>query len=441
VLFASGRITLFDAIFFLGAPWAVLAAALRPDWLVLALAGLPASLTAVVQVSRLLALVSVALLALVITRPRFSLALTTGLPAMLAIVVAGHIFRANVDDVAQVVNDSAMLLLGYYVALALLAFNLVVHGELSGQRLGTALIIGVGTTLALGLTGYENSWFHGGTTILTRGYLGYLAVGGLGISVARILTRKQHGASRTEWLTTAGLLALTVVSFSRAAWGAAAIAFILLALYSGRRRLALIVPIIVATAFMFPSVRQELASSASGDIADALRTGQITTGRWELWTGLWEHAESALPWGNGFGFMWSLSSEDLFGAEGVFAPGQGHIPAHNDFMLLLVEFGIPGVSLLAFFWILLMRASVRVARSTLPGLALDGLVLIGILTTGFVMASVDNLIAIRPFAERFFLAAGTMFALGRMAHAQQVIDAQLAGGAGPTEFISDQARR
>ena len=415
-LLAAGRLSLWDAGFLVVAPWAALAATIRPDWLLLALVALPASITAVVQTRRLLILIVIALVSTVFTRSTSRLRVGSGLMALLAIALAGYVFQADVGVAARDINQSLMMLITYYVLLAVLAFNLAMLGELDGVRLGKAFVLGVATTLIFGLAGFGSVWFPSGGGIVSRTYLGYLAVGGFGVGLAGLLSadRGEHPAIIGR-LATAALLCLTIASLGRAVWFAAAMTFVLLIVHSDKRVYLLIAILAIVFALTIPGARQELASSESGDIVAAFRTGEITTGRWKLWTELWDRAEPALPWGNGFGYTWSLSSEELFGSEGVFTEGDsGIVHPHNDFLFLLVEFGLPGLLLLTFFWFQLLRAYFRVAGSPNRLLRFNGQVLLGVMITGLTMALVDNLFGIRPFAERFFPVVGVMFALSRM---------------------------
>ena len=414
-LFASGGTPIGEAIFLVVAPWAGLAAAVRPDWLLLTLVALPASVTAVIPTGRIVPLILVALLGVLLNRRSLSLGFGTGLPALLCIAVAGYLFQADVVSYdANKTQQLMMMLIIYYVLLAVLAFNLVISGELRPERLAAAFVVCVVGTLVAALAGYESYWFPGGSAILSRTYLGYLAAGGFGVTLATQLAKDHQTHSLREVLLTVLLLGLVIASFGRAVWIAAAATSVLLVLLDKKRVCAVaIVTLLVAVSLWIPTARQEIASSETGDIAAALRTGQIATGRWELWTELWVRAEQAFPWGNGFGFTWSLSSEELFGAQGLFGgPDAGVIFPHSDFVFLLVEFGIVGLLLMLMFWAGLLRANFRAASSLHPEVRVVGRSLIGIVMTGLLVALVDNLFAIRPFAERFFPIAGMVFALG-----------------------------
>ncbi len=60
-----------------------------------------------------------------------------------------------------------------------------------------------------------------------------------------------------------------------------------------------------------------MVPGGSTRIAD-VTLAQVTTGRSVLWGKLWRRGADALPFGNGWGYTWSLTSTELFGFEGVF---------------------------------------------------------------------------------------------------------------------------
>ena len=422
-LLAIGRLALSDAVFFVAAPWALLAAVLRPDWLLVTLIAMPASFTSSIEAKRVTALIAFAIAALVVTRRRITLGLRTGLIALVIVCVTGYLVHAEVGQAAIGRNQDVMLSLTYYILLTVLALNLAVLGELDGERLGTALVVGVATTLLLALAGYGGAWFPTGPKIIFHTYLGWMAAAAVSVSLVRLLTaevNKRLGHA----LVTGVLLSLTILSVIRAAWVAAAITVTVIAVRSGRRGYAFILLSVIVLTLLVPTVRQEVSRSESGDIVEQLRTGGITTGRWSLWTGLWHQAETALPWGNGFGHIWSLSSEDLFGVPGQFGSQEsGFVPPHSDFMYLFVEFGIPGVVLLAFFWLRLFRARNLLTRSAEPQSRQSAWLLLGMLVTGLMVALVNDLLLVRPFAERFFPVAGFVFGLSLVERKRSRCDA------------------
>lgn len=413
VLVSTGRLDLLDGVVIAAAPWVVLAAVFRPDLLLLVFIAAPASFTADIQPGRIMLLVGISLVALLVTRRAFSLGLGTGLAALVAWNVAGHAFTSDVAADALKVNQVVMFNLTYYILWALLAFNLAILGELDGRLVGAALIMSVGTTLVVGLAGYGGAWFEEGWEIVTKGYLGPMVVAALGVSLARVVmvevaSRKRLG----DVAAIAVLLSLTIVSQSRAVWISTVILIPLLTFRLGRRGYSLLLVGLIVVVLVTPTARQAISRSESGDVLAGLRTGEITTGRWGVWTELWERGVHALPWGNGFGYVWSLSSEELTGSPGQFESDEsGVVPPHNDFVYLFAEFGVAGIFLFLFFWMNLFQAHRVVTDSEDPLLRVSASLLLGALVSGLVVSLTDDLFAIRPLAERFFPVFGFMLGL------------------------------
>jgi hypothetical protein len=413
VLLSLGRVGVSEAFVFAASLCVLLAAAFRPDWLLLGFIAMPATVTADLPVRVLLAVVAVAILMLLVTRRRFSLGLGTGLAALVAINVAGYVFKADVDREAYLLNRETMLHITLYILLGLLAFNLVTLGELDSRGLGSAFVLGVITTLLVGWAGHGGGWFESGPGIISRTYLGSLAAAAFGVVLARLLLEKESfGAARLGTLILTGtLLWLSIASFFRAAWIAVAITTVLLAFRLRRRGFLLLMAVVIALFFLAPTLQRQVIRPEQGD---------ITTGRWKLWVELWDHAEPALPWGNGFGYMWSLSTLQLFGEEeGFRSEVSGKVPPHNDFIYMAVEFGLPGIILLSIFWLRLFSAQRLVSRSTDPELRWSALLFLGVIVTGFIVAMIDNVFSVRPIAERFFPVAGFVFGLAALERVRQ----------------------
>jgi O-antigen ligase len=366
--------------------------------------------------------VAVALAALLITRQRLATGLGTALAVLVVVNVAGHLFLADVGQGAIASNRAIMQSLTFYILLALLAFNLAAFGELNGASLGTALVLGVLSTLVVGLAGYGGEWFPSGPSIIIHTYLGWMAAAALSVSLVPLFMPEEGVGGRFGLLLITGILmSLVVLSLVRAAWVAAAITLVLIAFRSRRRAYVLILIVAVGLALLTPTARQLISRSESGDIIAQLETGGITTGRLDLWTSLWERAEPALPWGNGFGYIWSLTSEDLVGVPDQFGTDtNGILPPHDDFVYLLVEFGIPGVVLLVLFWLLLLRSRALVIQSADPQFRRSGWLLLGMIVAGLMVALVDDVFLVRPFAERFFPVAGFILGLAYLERARRM---------------------
>jgi len=152
-LLATGRLRVIDAIALAAAPWALLAAAFRPDWLLLMLIAMPVSLTAGVQTNRVLPLVAVALAALLVTGQRLSLGLRTGLVALIILNVAGICFRRTLEGRpgTESGNDDE----SHYTSSWRCSRSIWRSGmSLTVDVLATALIVGVMSTLVVGFAGY-----------------------------------------------------------------------------------------------------------------------------------------------------------------------------------------------------------------------------------------------------------------------------------------------
>ena len=410
ILVASSRITILAGIVIAAAPWAILAAALRPDLLLLALVALPGQFTAGIQTSYGVAVVAVALVGLVVLRGGLPAGFGSALSALAIIVIAGYAFRADVQSEALAKNAALTKDVLYYLLLALLAYNLAIRGELHARQLGTALLFGMGTTLVISWTGFSSSWFPTYDLFLSKTSFAYFAAAGLGVTVGRAVD-KSDSETKRSWnrVLLAVCLLLVTLSFVRAAWVAALATIVFLSDRLGRRRYILLVIMVAVLLVWIPTTRKEIASTKSGDLVEAFRSGEITTGRWDLWVELWDRRQ--LPWGRGFGYMWSLSSEELFGPGNSFlTEGSDTVYPHNDFLILALEFGIVGIGLLVLFWGALLRKLFKLVRDAHPPHRYTALVLAGMIMTGLVVTLVDNLFAIRPIAERFFPVAGFLLA-------------------------------
>ncbi len=117
-----------------------------------------------------------------------------------------------------------------------------------------------------------------------------------------------------------------------------------------------------------------------------------------------------LPLGRGFGYVWSLKSEALFGGSSFTSAVNPFVYVHNDFLFWTLELGLIGLTAMIVFWARLVAAIRRINR----WLAERGDYLSyvgGVALTMFVASFVDNGLFIRPVAERFFVVAGMAFAL------------------------------
>lgn len=415
---ALSLIDLELALIALLAPATVVAAAVRPEWVVLLFLATPASVMGAVQARRLTAPVLLILAIMLITEGKLYIDRKSGLFPIVVIVVAGHYFLANVGVEAAELNSSLLKYFEYYLLLGLASYNLTRRGRLNGDALANALLVGILLTAAMGNIGLSRFTGEEGGNLFTRSYFAYLAVMGMAVCFARLLHRRYERNPQMATINRVllGLFGfLVMISFVRAAWLSALVVVLLLAHRVGKRKYWLLVPAIMLAIVIIPSARQEITSTSSGDFAESLETGSFTSGRGSLWPKLWDRGYEALPWGNGFGYMWSLSAEQIYGSQGQFGEeAKGSLFAHNDFLFLFVEFGILGPVLMVIFWVHLFKAAGKLFRSADERLRQHTLPFIGVLSTALFATSLDNFLFLKPLMERLFIVAGFIFGLAAL---------------------------
>jgi O-antigen ligase len=214
-------------------------------------------------------------------------------------------------------------------------------------------------------------------------------------------------------------------------WIAALFIFALVSRWTGKKSFWIASSLILVLALTVPLVAERILPGGSADITDTETIDRITTGRSVLWDDLWRRGAEALPWGNGWGYMWSLTPTDLFGFEGGFTAGDNpFVYPHNDFLFVFLELGILGLGLLIGFWIQLVRRIRLVSRAHDEAARFGVRVLVPILVVGLLVQLFDNGFAIRPVAERFFLAAGLVLGLissSQRSSAESVLISPLGG--------------
>jgi hypothetical protein len=304
-------------------------------------------------------------------------------------------------------------LLVFAIALGVYAYVLVRDGEVTAIQIADAAILGVvltaivfmvqnnfqpwtyttrsfGDALRPGLLGY-------------RTHFGYVVCIGFCIAAARsagvVGQRPRWGPAVTIFL---GLM--TIFSFTRGAWIAALLYLIALPLRTGRKGTWIVVALVVATALTFPIVQERLVSGASGGVGQAIQSGEFATGRWELWQELWERASDGLPAGNGFGFAFSLTPQELLGVEAFTSGRNAFVYPHNDFLYAALDLGYIGAALLSLMWIVVIGMYVKAKRT-------EAWLFGGVLLTMFIASLVDNGIFIRPVLERFIVAFAVIAAM------------------------------
>jgi O-antigen ligase len=425
-LYGTGRIDTFQAAAMLLAPWVLMMSLFRPAWLILLLIATPPGLLAFASPTLLSVPLLVALAGLTVLRGRI-VEVRSGVLLLATLVILAFLFEADVGPVAQLAAHELKTSLIYYTLLLLVSYHAVRVGELGIDALIGAILIGSVGTIAIfiaqsGLNpralivSSEAAPDHPGL-LFHRTHFGYFVVIPFCIGFARlVLARTAHGPRTSVWNTvwTLVFLVATGLSFTRGAWLSALLTVLLLGFMLRRFRYWLLVVLMALILLVVPLTRERLLSDSSGGLGRAIATGQLGTDRLELWRELWREAASAWPWGGGFGFAFSLTPERLFGEQSFVTGDNPLVYPHNDFLYWTLEFGIIGLVLWVSLWLLIIRAFRAVIRME-PPLNHPGYLLLGVLITFMVASLVDNLLFIRPLAERCFVVAGMILAFGALA--------------------------
>jgi len=425
-LYGTGRIATFQAAGMLVAPWALLLSLFRPSWLIVLLIATPPGLLAFVSPTLLSVPLLVALAGLTLLRGRTVEVRSAVLP-LATLVMLTFLFEADVGPVAHLAAHELKTSLIYFTLLLLVSYHAVRVGELGIDALIRAILISSVGTLAIfiaqsGLNpralivSSEAAPDHPGL-LFHRTHFGYFVVIPFCIGFAQlVLSRTSRGPRTSFWITvwTLVFLLLTGLSFTRGAWLSALLTVLLVGSMLRKRRYWLLVPLMALIVIVVPLTRERLLSDVSGGLGPAIATGELGTNRLELWRELVGEAASKMPWGGGLGFAFSFSPERLFGEQSFVIGDNPLVYPHNDFLYWTLEFGILGLVLWVSLWLLMIRAFRAVIRMQPPHNH-PGYLFIGVLITFMVASLVDNLLFIRPLAERFFVVAGVILAFGALA--------------------------
>ena len=412
----TGAVSESQAAMALVAPAAPVLILWRPGWFLCLLLAVPPGLVALTPLGRpdLLMVVLAGLLVFRLLMGGRVRVPTVLLPFLLLLGVAALMSGVQ-GGVASSIAARVLELFLYYGLLSIAAHSLIADEEITPRTIVTALALGaLGTVVVLGFqTGASPSGLvlNGGDAPLRPGLLGYRTHFGylMAIGLAATLPRAlERGSGAMRWRLAVGLFAVfALLSFTRGAW-VAAILMAVPMLWSTRRRGALVVALCAfAVLATIPRVSERVTGGASGDLATAVTSSEFTSGRTRLWSAMASEASDGLPWGNGFGHVWSLSAERLFGESASFGDGSVVYP-HNDFLFWAVDLGFPGILLFGLLWIGAARVLTR-ARRSLP--RMEWFALLGIVITMLVASLVDNGIFIRSLGEPFFVALGVLAAV------------------------------
>jgi len=419
-LFTSGRVDLGQAITLLVGPVAAALAVLRPEWILLVVVLLPPSLMGAVPPTQMIAIVLITLFGFLL-HGRLHLGPRTGIYPLVGIIALAIVMKADTPAEATVAADTLLLHLVYYALLMLAAFQATANERLRVDSFVDALLWGVvGAVIfqpfLVGL-GFEGIGRHP-----YAGAFANLAVIGFGVAYVRSSLGPSIGRRRSVWdgLLIVAFLGLTIVGYNRAAFIAALLSLALVSIWTGRKSIWIVASLVVALGLTIPAIGEAIAPGGSIDITDQQTLEQVTSGRSVLWEDLWERGVEAMPFGNGWGYVWNLTSIDIFGVEGEFTTGdQGLIYPHNDFLFLFVELGVIGLGFLVVFWFQLLRRFRFLSRASDGFVRYDARILAPILVLMFLVQVFANGLSVRFVAERFFIAAGLICGMHYVMHQAQ----------------------
>jgi O-antigen ligase len=235
---------------------------------------------------------------------------------------------------------------------------------------------------------------------------------------------------RNRWLRLgAGLLALGALvmlqhTYTRSAWIGFALAFLLLAIFQYRRLIVVGVLAMVIAAVAAPSAVDSV-QARFGDLASQNASGAKNSLQWRRgeWARMKHYGDEKPLTGQGFGSYQRLTLEEFGFQDGTFStivksPRRGVIgigfAAHNDYVKLYVETGIPGLLL----WIAVLVGIVVVAASAarVPELRPWGVAVASLGVAYALMSASDNIQAYAvPLAILFALTGALAGAARRTA--------------------------
>jgi hypothetical protein len=410
-LFASDRLAFQEAGLLLGVPVVLALAVLRPEWTILVLVALPPS---VVLPPLQMTAITLATLFGFLLQGRLSLGLKTGIYPLVGIIVLAMLVTADTSAEAMASASATLKFLVYYTLLMVVAFHAITNGRMRIDAFVNAFLLGVaGATILQPFVSNITS-FQGISHHPFRGPFAYLAVMGFGVAYVRFSLSRSAGRRQSvlDVVLVLAFFGLTAFSYIRAVWMAGLLVIALVSRWTGRKLIWIVGSLFLVIALTVPVIGERILPGGTADLANPERLALVTTGRTELWGLLWQRGADALPFGQGWGYIPSLDSTDLFGFEGNFqAGGSSFVYPHNDFLYLFVELGIMGVGLLAVYWLFLLRKIGLLSRSGSEPTRYGVRVLVPVIVVMFVLHLFANGLSIPFVATRFFIAAGLIFGL------------------------------
>jgi O-antigen ligase len=422
-LFTTGRVGLVLAITLLVVPVAAALAVVRPEWILLVVVLLPPSVMGQVPPTQMTAVLLLTLFGFLL-QGRLHLGLRTGIYPLVGIIAMAIAMKADTPADATAAADDMLRYLVYYTLLMLAAFQATANERIRVDSFVDALILGAVVTAILQPFLHADATFESIARTPFQGQFAYIAAMAFGVSYVRYSLATGGSRRGLDRLLSVVFLGATVLGWARTMWVAALFIFALVSRWTGKKSFWIASSLVLVLAMTVPLVGERILPIGTADITDAETIDRITTGRSVLWGDLWERGAEAFPWGNGWGYMWSLTPGDIFGFEGEFTTGDNpFVYPHNDFLFVFLELGIVGVGLLVAFWLRLVRGIRTVSRARDESVRFGVRVLVPVLVVGFLVQLFDNSLAIRPVAERVFVTAGLV--LGLVFHWQRSEDGSL----------------
>ncbi len=234
-LFASGRLSFYLAGMLLAAPAVLGLAVLRPEWVILVIAGLPPAFISPIPPMQMIAIMLVTLFGFLL-QGGLRLGPKTGVFPLIGIILLAIALKGSVPLEAVATADEVLSLIIYYALLMLVAFHTAAGGRIRTDTFVNALLLGIvsGVILQFFVT---DAGFEAINRTPFRGHIAYLAVMGFGVSYVRISLCRSAGLRRSPYdaLLAVAFLCVAVMGFSRAAWMACLLIFALVSRWTGRR--------------------------------------------------------------------------------------------------------------------------------------------------------------------------------------------------------------
>jgi O-antigen ligase len=437
-LFTSGRVGVLQAGVLLGGPVVFALALLRPEWTILIMVALPPSVSYRMPKLILIATLVAALFGFLL-RGGFNVGPKTGILPLVGIIVLAMTMKTD-SSLGTSVATEMLKYIVYYVLLMLVAFNAVASGRIRVDTFLNWLLAGlVASALLQPFVGH--TYDEIGINPFT-GKFAYLAAMGFGVAYTRYSLNRSEGRrpSRLDAILAFAFLCLTGIAFGRAAWLAVLLVFVLVSVWTRRKSIWIVSFVVLVIVLAIPVVRERILPGGTADVTSQAQLDRLTTGRSELWERLWARGVEAFPFGQGWGYMESLSPVDVFGFETFVTAQNPFIYAHDDFLYLFVQLGILGLGLLVIFWANLLLKVRSLSRSDREFVRYSVRVLVPVLLVEFIMQLFANGLAAQFVADKAFMASGLVCGLYYAVRQAERLDVTGTQSLGASQRNRDGAR-